>query len=1058
MPPHDPPSPPAPASDENPPSDDATNTQAAVDAPAVGAGKPTKVKPKSPLLPGDRTRGLALLAGGLLPALLLMASDRQFPFSVSLVVVSSLVAGAGLLRLLGAWPERAPRETPTTGDFKPLLGVLLCAAGFVLFTSLAVKGVYPLPKVFSGTLITAAFIALVVACFRFGRSLGYWGPEADGVDRPLLQRHGFWLLTLSGLLYLPWLGNFGLIDPWETHYGEVAREMIARDDWVSLWWAHDGWFWSKPILNFWLQGLSFKVFGVNALPDQMIGGITQGYWPQPEWACRLPVFFLTVLGAYTLYRATVGPFGRRAAFLGGLVLATCPYWYILARQTMADMPYVAPLCAAMGFLMLGVQTAPDQVVKNRTFRLGKWSVQFNGFHVLFLAVLLSSLPQIVYLFTRNLTLHSVDMFGFRPHLDEFMRGSGGGNCGQPGNKGCTESAPIYVWGQPVVWATLWLGLQAWLVFYQRRERRLQRLLFLAGWLCTAFAVMAKGAPGLVLPLATVLAFLGTSGRWRDITRLELPALLLLVLVVALPWYVQMYMRHGYAFFDRLIMHDMVNRAFAHVHDTNKGDDVSFRYYVWQLGYGLFPWTGLCAAGLVWWAARREQFARLKWEAIVWLACWWLLAFGMFSITLTKFHHYIFPLVPPTAAITGVLLAELMPKFPPTLARNSAYFALLFLGTVAVVLGIVLCLPGSLNAFVVADQEPSPSRPILGAASLLVGLCAIVLGCLKFGPPRRDAALGDTPQERTADADPAALLVSPESPESPVSPVASASELSAAAESLATPRAAAPQLASQRIALAVLCIAAASAVALAGRDMFITRTGDVEGQVRLMHLFTYNYERLFPKSLDFKPVLLAFTVVGTLAVLLLALPRVQRHAATLVCTVAIAFSAWCINVYLVKLTPHWGQRETLVTYYQQRKSPEEKLVAYQMNWKGENFYTGNRMATWVSSGAKFKEWIKKQREKGVRTMFFTTEHTRANTLKKELDSPKQFEILTDDKLNNKFFLAKVTFDELAPGAAADAKTAKPPAAKPGAAKPRPSPSAAASQKAPSAAPANTDKPD
>ena len=33
---------------------------------------------------------------------------------------------------------------------------------------------------------------------------------------------------------------------------------------------------------------------------------------------------------------------------------------------------------------------------------------------------------------------------------------------------------------------------------------------------------------------------------------------------------------------------MYKRAFVHVHDTNAGDDVSFRYYVWQLGYGLFP--------------------------------------------------------------------------------------------------------------------------------------------------------------------------------------------------------------------------------------------------------------------------------------------------------------------------------------------------------------------------------------------------------------------------------------------------------------------------------------
>jgi hypothetical protein len=163
------------------------------------------------------------------------------------------------------------------------------------------------------------------------------------------------------------------------------------------------------------------------------------------------------------------------------------------------------------------------------------------------------------------------------------------------------------------------------------------------------------------------------------------------------------------------------------------------------------------------------------------------------------------------------------------------------------------------------------------------------------------------------------------------------------------------------------------------------------------------------------------------------------------------------VYLVKLTPHWGQRETMVAYYQARASDKEKLVAYQMNWKGENFYTGNRMATWVSTGAKFKEWLKKQREKGVKTMFFTTEHSRVGTLKKELDNPKQFELLTDDKVNNKFFLAKVTFDDLpAPGAAEEGATEATPAG-PGAARTsgKSVKPAAPARKSPTAA---NDKPD
>ena len=58
--------------------------------------------------------------------------------------------------------------------------------------------------------------------------------------------------------------------------------------------------------------------------------------------------------------------------------------------------------------------------------------------------------------------------------------------------------------------------------------------------------------------------------------------------------------------DRLFFHDMFKRAFTHVHDTNEGDDVSFRFYVWQLGYAMFPWTGLVPAGLLWWLRKPDR--------------------------------------------------------------------------------------------------------------------------------------------------------------------------------------------------------------------------------------------------------------------------------------------------------------------------------------------------------------------------------------------------------------------------------------------------------------------
>ena len=74
--------------------------------------------------------------------------------------------------------------------------------------------------------------------------------------------------------------------------------------------------------------------------------------------------------------------------------------------------------------------------------------------------------------------------------------------------------------------------------------------------------------------------------------------------------------------------------------------------------------------------------------------------------------------------------------------------------------------------------------------------------------------------------------------------------------------------------------------------------------------------------------------------------------------AVLWTAWGLDVYLYKAAPHWGQRETILAYYRDRTNENQPFVAYQMNWKGENFYTGNRVPAFVSSGEKFKEWVER----------------------------------------------------------------------------------------------------
>jgi hypothetical protein len=123
-----------------------------------------------------------------------------------------------------------------------------------------------------------------------------------------------------------------------------------------------------------------------------------------------------------------------------------------------------------------------------------------------------------------------------------------------------------------------------------------------------------------------------------------------------------------------------------------------------------------------------------------------------------------------------------------------------------------------------------------------------------------------------------------------------------------------------------------------------------------------------------------------------------------CAFAFVWGLWGLDVYMTKTAPHWGQHEVIAAYYADRASPDELLVAYQMNWKGENFYTGNRIPAFVSTGATFTSWMKKKREEGAKVMYFVTEQGRIGGLRGEV-AAKSYREVTDKTLCNKFVLVR-----------------------------------------------------
>ena len=331
--------------------------------------------------------GVPLLIGGLV-LFCIFAADKQFRWGVPVGVVATLAMVFGVLDLMGSFddPDSAVatrvRFTAVAPWLAGMLGTLMLT---LTFLGLAVGGY--LPWMANAALIPAGFLGFVVTLYKTGEKLGAWGTDENGEARALHQRHGFWVVVAGTVMYLPMMGSYSLSDPWETHYGEVAREILSRHDWISTWWAQDGWFWSKPVLNFWTEALSMSLFGAGYKPDQMFSAVASGREPWPEWAIRMPVFVLTIIALYLIYKGVANVFGRRAGMLGALVLATMPHWFLIGHQTMTDMPFVAAMTSAMGLLLLSLHTDPTKEVKVYEVDLGFTRLRLSAFHLVFGAVM-----------------------------------------------------------------------------------------------------------------------------------------------------------------------------------------------------------------------------------------------------------------------------------------------------------------------------------------------------------------------------------------------------------------------------------------------------------------------------------------------------------------------------------------------------------------------------------------------------------------------------------------------------------------------------------------------
>ncbi|AKQ64426.1 Polymyxin resistance protein ArnT, undecaprenyl phosphate-alpha-L-Ara4N transferase [Myxococcus hansupus] len=719
----------------------------------------------------------------------------------------------------------------------------------------------------------------------------------------------------AALLFLPYLGAVGLWDCWETHYGEVARMMIVRQDYVYPFWE-GSWFFSKPPLTMWMQALGMNAAGaVN--PDGVLGRYM-------EWGMRMPFAILSIAAVALLSLAVARVVSKRAGLATGFVLATMPLYFLLTRQTVTDTPFVTTFICAMACALIG------QLDATTKHRAAWWYgfYFFAGLASLAKGILGVGLPAVILALYAALSVIPWDSASLDAHLR-------------------------------------WLTQSSF-----RKDVREGRQ-----------------------PMPVL---------WGQMFKMHLGTGILVFFAVAGPWYLTLSLfgsvdDEGKLFWYRFFVHDHLNRLTAGVHTTTPGG--TFIYFIEQGGFAIFPWVALLPGAFSVVARMKLRSEKAADHLAIIAVLWVAFSFWLLSSSATKFHHYVFPVLPGVAVLLALFIDRLWEEGISAHAVSLIFGLLLF-----VLVGKNIAENPKIftDLFVYNYDRPYPqdlvTKPIAFFASrpLWTGdLVTLVL--LGFGVYLSFDAFSAKGRARTTPSARAVALLLLLGGVATLGAVSAQAQVSAKAlvgvavvivaaylgwESL---RANAASRASLQTLAGVLAVVG---VLLAVRGF---RQPAAEDSLLKALSEPVNIK----KSLGF-----TFAVAGGMAVVA-SLMRARAMLFGTFWVLAAGMALWFNWSHWVDLSHHWTQRDLFWRYYAQRQ-PGEPIIAYMMNWRGETLYSQNTVEQYRASDANAR--MRATAMRPGRT-WALVEHNRLNLLRTAVGSDK---VVTpvDRDINNKFLLVTI----------------------------------------------------
>jgi 4-amino-4-deoxy-L-arabinose transferase-like glycosyltransferase len=273
-----------------------------------------------------------------------------------------------------------------------------------------------------------------------------------------------------------------------------------------------------------------------------------------------------------------------------------------------------------------------------------------------------------------------------------------------------------------------------LLFFALAERYpgRRRLFLLLMYAVVGLGVLTKGPVAAALPGLVFAIYLIVHRELKRVREMMIPAGIVLVLAIVVPWYAALYERYGWTYITSFIRGENIARFTDGVGVESRRGPL---FYIPVVFSDSFPWS-LClfgAAGL-WLTDRRRHRAAtphqdppagdraFRIRTLLWL--WVLVIVAFFSLSAAKQDLYIFPIVPAVAALGGLFIARNAPSGVPERPRT--------LRATAAGIGFLLALAGAGTLYVFQSSGKVYAlngAAFVGGAGAVGGLVALVLAGL-----------------------------------------------------------------------------------------------------------------------------------------------------------------------------------------------------------------------------------------------------------------------------------------------------------------------------------------